>query len=69
MIKLTKAGGEDIIVNAEEIESVEGRPDSIITLRSGRKLRVNENNDKITEKVIRYKRLCYRGLLDLTNEK
>lgn len=68
MIKLSKAGGEEIIVNAEEIETVEGKPDSIITLKSGRKLRVNENNDNITEKVIRYKRLCYSGLLDLTNE-
>jgi uncharacterized protein YlzI (FlbEa/FlbD family) len=44
------------MVNAEEIETVETAHDTIITLRSGRKIIVKENSATIKEKTIEYKK-------------
>ncbi|MCX7736690.1 MAG: flagellar FlbD family protein [Candidatus Kapabacteria bacterium] len=58
MIKLTKVDGREIVVNAEEIETVESSHDTTITLRSGRKIIVKEAPEVISELVIIYKRTC-----------
>lgn len=58
MIKLTKVDGREIVVNAEEIETVESSHDTTITLRSGRKIIVKETPEVISEQVIIYKRTC-----------
>jgi len=58
MIKLTKVDGREIVVNAEEIETVESSHDTTITLRSGRKIIVKEAPEVISELVIVYKRTC-----------
>jgi flagellar protein FlbD len=44
------------VVNAEQIEFAEETPDTVITLISGKKIVVNENIDKVIEKVIEYKK-------------
>lgn len=56
MIKLTKVDGREVVVNAEEIETVESSHDTTITLRSGRKIIVKESPETISEMVINYKR-------------
>ncbi len=56
MIILTKIDDNQIMVNAEEIETVETAHDTIITLRSGRKIIVKENSATIKEKTIEYKK-------------
>lgn len=61
MITLTKIDGNPIMVNAEEIEIVETAHDTIITLRSGRKIIVKENSDTIKDKTIEYKK-SIRGI-------
>lgn len=58
MIKLTKVDGREIVVNAEEIETVESSHDTTITLRSGRKIIVKEAPEVISDLVIIYKRTC-----------
>lgn len=58
MIKLTKVDGREIVVNAEEIETVESSHDTTITLRSGRKIIVKEAPEVISDLVIIYKRNC-----------
>ena len=56
MVELTKINGENVIINAEEIEIIETAFDTTITLKSGKKISVKEPASKITEKVIEYKR-------------
>ncbi len=54
MITVTKLNGESIIINAELIESVESRPDTLITLTSGNRIMVTEKVSQIVEKVKEY---------------
>jgi flagellar protein FlbD len=56
MIKVTRLNGKEFVVNAEQIEFAEETPDTVITLISGKKIVVNENIDKVIEKVIEYKK-------------
>ncbi len=56
MIKLTKINGEEIVVNAELIETVKATPDTVINLTTGRKILVLEEVDELIEKVIGYRR-------------
>lgn len=58
MIILTKIDGNKITVNADEIETVESTHDTIISLKSGRKIVVKENYTEIISLVIEYKRKC-----------
>ena len=63
MIILTKIDGTEIIVNADEIETIESSHHSTIGLKSGKKIIVNENTDEIIEKVIDFKKKCFSELL------
>ncbi len=60
MIKLTKVDGREIVINAEEIETVESSHDTTVTLRSGRKIIVKETPEVISDLVIIYKRTCLK---------
>lgn len=56
MIILNKIDGDEILVNSEEIESVEKHHDTTITLKTGKKLIVRQNFDDIIQKVIEFKK-------------
>jgi|DewCreStandDraft_5_1066085.scaffolds.fasta_scaffold31678_2 flagellar protein FlbD len=58
MILLTKIDGEKIVINADEIETVEVGHNSVISLRSGRKYIVKESYELITQLVIDFKKKC-----------
>lgn len=63
MIKVSRLKGEDdIVVNAELIETIEETPDTVITLTSGKKLIVEESMDEIVRRVMDYRRAIYRNL-------
>ena len=57
MIKVKKINGEEIVINAELIETVEARPDTTISLATGNKIIVKDTVSEIIEKVIEYRRL------------
>ncbi|MDH5173934.1 MAG: flagellar FlbD family protein [Elusimicrobiota bacterium] len=57
MIKLTKINGEEIVINAELIETVEARPDTTISLATGNKIIVKDTVSEVVEKVLQYRRL------------
>lgn len=63
MITLTKIDGDTIIINAEEIETVETMKDTVISLRSGKKIVVTENYKVVIDLTIQYKRKCYSELI------
>ena len=56
IIKLNKIGGQEIVVNAELIETIKSTPDTIITLTTDKKILVNESVDEVIDKVIQYRR-------------
>ncbi len=58
MIVLTKIDDNKIVVNADEIETVETSHDSTISLKSGRKLVVKEHADEIIRLAVEYKQKC-----------
>ncbi len=60
MIELTKIDGKKIIINAEEIETVETMHDTIITFCSGHRITVKEQSWQVTQLVIEYKKNIYK---------
>jgi len=56
MIRLTQINGEEIVVNAELIETIEKAHDTIVTLTTTRRFRVQEEVDVIIERVAEYRR-------------
>ncbi|MBK9247731.1 MAG: flagellar FlbD family protein [Ignavibacteria bacterium] len=58
MITLTRIDATSITVNSDEIETVESFHDTTITLRSGRKIIVQESSGTIIEKVVLFRREC-----------
>ena len=56
MIKLHRLNGQEVIVNAEIIESIESVPDTVITLHTGNRLIVTEPSDIVKKLVIEYKK-------------
>lgn len=56
MIKLTHMNGQEFVVNAEMIQYVEARPDTIITLSTKERLIVKENVDEVVKRIIEYGR-------------
>ena len=63
MIKVTKIDGSNVIVNCDEIETVESAYDTTITLNSGKKVIVKENYEEIVRKTIEYKQKCFSKIL------
>jgi len=56
MIRLKKLNGEEVVINAELIETVEARPDTTISLTTGNKIVVKDSVLEVIEKVTEYRR-------------
>lgn len=56
MILLHRLNEEEFILNSNHIETIEEKPDTIITLTNERKYLVKESIDEIIEKVKFYQR-------------
>ncbi len=59
MIRVTQLNGEEIVVNAELIETVEKAHDTIITLTTSRRIRVQEGIEQIVDRVVEYRRRIF----------
>jgi flagellar protein FlbD len=59
MIELTKINGQSFCLNCELIESLEEKPDTVITLFTGRKYIVKESIEEIIQKCIEFKNKAY----------
>jgi flagellar protein FlbD len=64
MLELTKIDGAKILVNAEEIETVESNFDTVINFKSSKKLIVKESQQEIQKLFIEYKQKCNGIFLD-----
>jgi len=56
MIKVTRFNGQELAVNAELIQFVEGTPDTVITLTNKEKILVKESVDEVIKRIIEYRR-------------
>lgn len=56
MIKLTRLGGGEFVLNAERIQYVEELPDTYITLVEGERVVVRESAEEVVRRVIDYQR-------------
>lgn len=56
MIKVTKLNGETFYVNPYEIEFIEETPDTVISLKSGKKVLVVEKADAVINRMIDFYR-------------
>ena len=54
MIVLHRLNGSELVINARNIETVEGNPDTAIMLTTERRYIVKESVDDVIEKVIEY---------------
>jgi len=63
MIRVTRLGGKELVVNAEMIRFVEATPDTILSLTNGDKIIVQESVDEIIRRCIEYGR-ALRSLAD-----
>lgn len=61
MIEVTKLNGENIIVNADQIESIESLPDTALVLNNGKRIVVRDIVSEIVRKVVEYQRLIRSG--------
>jgi flagellar protein FlbD len=55
VIKVTRLNGTEYWLNPHVIETLEGRPDTTITLTNGKKLVVMEKPQEILEAIIGYR--------------
>jgi flagellar protein FlbD len=65
MITLSRIDGREIVINADEIEFVEGTHDTTVSLISGKKIIVKDSPREIIDKVIEYKQKCFSDLFHL----
>lgn len=72
MIDVTRMNGESIVLNAELIETIEARPDTLITLTTGNRIMVKEKVSDVLEKVKEYRKnvnlINWEKLCRLTEE-
>ena len=59
MIKLTRLGGEQFILNADLIQYIEARPDTFVTLTTGERLVVTESMDEVLRRAVAYQQAKY----------
>ncbi len=58
MIALQRLNGQEFILNADMIESVESTPDTRIKLSNGKTVIVRNDIGDVVKKCIKYRQLC-----------
>lgn len=56
MIKLTKLNNQEFAINPDLIETIEQTPDTVLTMTTGNKYVVKEEQEEIIRRIIHYKR-------------
>ena len=62
MIKVTRINHKTLTINSDLIEFIEETPDTLIKMTTGRKIVVEESEDEVVEKIIRYKNMCFKDI-------
>ncbi|MBF8983090.1 flagellar FlbD family protein [Lutibacter sp. B2] len=62
MICLKRLNGKEYIVNSDLIEFIESKPDTTITLTTGKKIIVLNSTEDIIEQIVQYKRKIFSNM-------
>lgn len=68
MILVHRLKGEPMFVNADLIESIEARPDTVLTLVDGRKTVVAETPEEIVERVRQFRAAVLAAVEDMRSQ-
>ncbi len=66
MIKVTRLNGSELVINADLIETIEERPDTIVTLTNEHRFVVKESLEELLERIAAYRRRCHPGVRSVT---
>lgn len=66
MIKVTRLNGSELVINADLIETIEERPDTIVTLTNEHRFVVRESSDELLELIAAYRQRCHPGVRVVT---
>jgi flagellar protein FlbD len=61
MIRLHRLNGQEFVVNAELIESLDGHPDTVIVLATGNRFVVRESVTEVVGRIVEYRQTVYVG--------
>lgn len=56
MIEVTKLDNSKILLNSEQIQSIQETPDTVITFTSREKMLVKETMGEVTSRIMKYQR-------------
>jgi flagellar protein FlbD len=68
MIQVTRLNNSVLLINAENIQSVEANPDTVITFVNRDRLMVKERAEEVSQRIVQYRRIvqqpnaCGEGL-------
>lgn len=62
MIRVTKLKGEVFYVNPFEIEFIEETPDTVLSLKSGRKVLITESAEAVIGRMVAFYRTVMEGV-------
>jgi flagellar protein FlbD len=68
MIRVTRLNGTELVINADLIETIEERPDTIVTLTNEHRFVVRESIDQLLERIAAYRQRCHPGVRKVTVE-
>ncbi len=68
MIYLTHLDDSNFVLDANRIEMIEARPDTVITLVDGKHLVVRQSVDEVVARVIRYQQSLHHRICALRSE-
>ena len=64
MIRLTRLNGQQFVMNAEKIRTVEATPDTVVCCETGEKMMVKETLEEVMRRAIDYTRVIRRPITD-----
>ena len=57
MIQVTRLNNSVLLINAENIQSVEANPDTVITFVNRDRIIVKERADEVSQRIVQYRRI------------
>ena len=61
MILMTRLDGTTVLINVDQIESIEQTPDTMVTLANGHKMLAREAPDELVTRIVAFKRQVERS--------
>ena len=69
MIEVTRRDGTTVLINVDQIESIERTPDTMVSLANGHKIVVRESPTELVERIVAFKRALEQTDLPVVTDK